>query len=311
MAGYIGSKASVVTPGAERKKVFAITTTTTSLTGLNYTVGFVHVFHNGIRLVDGTDYTATSGTSITLTNAAETGDEVVVVSYGTFTLADAYTKAETYTKAEADSRYVNAAGDLTLDGNAIFGDNEKAIFGDGSDLQIYHDGSHSYIDDAGTGDLRIRADNLLLKSASGEDYITATANGSVSIAYDNATKLATTSTGVTVTGTVSATSFAGDGSALTGLPSSAPSTAQVLSATAGASAGAVGTYAYLGTTGNAEVLFGSNYAGSGLIPAAMSGDPNQTATLRLDGSTQSGTWKGMGQKNGAFSRPYTLYLRIA
>ena len=88
MAGYIGSKASVVTPGAERKKIFAITTTTTSLTGLVYTPGFVHVFHNGVRLVDGTDYTATNGTSITLTTAAQNGDEVVVISYATFQTSD-------------------------------------------------------------------------------------------------------------------------------------------------------------------------------------------------------------------------------
>ena len=38
-------------------------------------------------------------------------------------------------------------------GNITFGDNDKAIFGAGSDLQIYHDGSNSYIDDVGTGDL--------------------------------------------------------------------------------------------------------------------------------------------------------------
>ena len=47
MAGYIGSKASVVSSGAEHKKVFDITTTTTSLTGLVYTPTLVHVFHNG------------------------------------------------------------------------------------------------------------------------------------------------------------------------------------------------------------------------------------------------------------------------
>ena len=125
MAGYIGTKAAVVTPGAERKKVFSITTTTTSLTGLAYTPGFVHVFHNGVRLVDGTDYTATNGTSLTLTTAAQNGDEVVVVSLGTFQVADAYTKAE------ADSRYVNVTGDtmtgaligtdLTLSGGVYLG----------------------------------------------------------------------------------------------------------------------------------------------------------------------------------------------
>ncbi len=84
MAGYIGSRASVVSSGAERKKTFAITTSTTSLTGLSYTPTKVHVFHNGVRLVDGTDFTATNSTSITLTVAAESGDQVVVVSYASF-----------------------------------------------------------------------------------------------------------------------------------------------------------------------------------------------------------------------------------
>ena len=51
-----------------------------------------------------------------------------------------------------------------------FPDNSKAIFGAGSDLQIYHDGTHSVIYDAGVGDLRINAVNLNLRSsASGEE----------------------------------------------------------------------------------------------------------------------------------------------
>ena len=104
MAGYIGSGASVVSSGVENKKVFDITTNTTSLTGLNYTVGKVHVYHNGVRLVDGTDFTATNSTSIALTVAAVSGDQVVVVSYASFQLSEHYTKAETDTLiAGADS----------------------------------------------------------------------------------------------------------------------------------------------------------------------------------------------------------------
>jgi hypothetical protein len=115
MAGYIGSKASVVSSGAERKKTFAITTSTTSLTGLVYTPTKAHVFHNGVRLVDGTDYTATNGTSITLTSAAENGDEVVVISYAGFQVADAYTQAE------ADAEFVAKAGDTMTGGLTVEG----------------------------------------------------------------------------------------------------------------------------------------------------------------------------------------------
>jgi hypothetical protein len=93
MAGFIGARASVVSSGAERKQTYAITTTTTSLTGLAYTPTKVHVYHNGIRLVDGTDYTATDGSTITLTTAAENGDEVVVISYATFQTSDTVSAA--------------------------------------------------------------------------------------------------------------------------------------------------------------------------------------------------------------------------
>ncbi|MDA8863736.1 hypothetical protein N9I05_01650 [Pseudomonadales bacterium] len=87
MAGYIGSAASVVSSGAENKKTFTITGSTTSLTGLKYPVGKVHVFQNGVRLVDGTDYTATNGTTITLTVAAQSGDNVVVISQASYQVA--------------------------------------------------------------------------------------------------------------------------------------------------------------------------------------------------------------------------------
>lgn len=88
MSGYIGLTRPVVTPGAERKKTFAVTSTQTVFTGLSYTPEFVHVYHNGVRLVDGTDYTATNGNSITLTSAAQNGDEVVVISYASFQPSD-------------------------------------------------------------------------------------------------------------------------------------------------------------------------------------------------------------------------------
>lgn len=86
------------------------------------------------------------------------------------------------------------------------GDNVKAKFGAGDDLQIYHDGDNSYIDDAGTGDLIIRASDQfrVRQYSNNEDMIEANINGGVRLFYDNAAKLATTSTGIDVTGTVTA-----------------------------------------------------------------------------------------------------------
>jgi hypothetical protein len=133
MAGYIGSKASVVSSGAERKKTFTITGATTSLTGLNYTVGKVHVFQNGVRLVDGTDYTATNGTTITLTAAAQNGDNVVVISQASFQVADALltsggtlTGGLTVQGTVAATSYTGDGSNLTGVGSPSIDDNGNA-----------------------------------------------------------------------------------------------------------------------------------------------------------------------------------------
>ena len=91
----------------------------------------------------------------------------------------------------------------------LFPDSAKILLGAGSDLQIYHDGSNSYIADAGTGDLYIRASNaIVIEAANGENYITGVFNGAVELYHNNVVKLATESDGITVTGTVTATAGA-------------------------------------------------------------------------------------------------------
>ncbi len=109
-------------------------------------------------------------------------------------------------------------GDITATGTApfaglattadvSFGDNDKAVFGAGSDLQIYHDGSASYIKDLGTGPLAINTNGseIMLTGQSGGEYmLRAIQDGAVELYHDAAKKLATTSTGIDVTGTVSA-----------------------------------------------------------------------------------------------------------
>ena len=108
----------------------------------------------------------------------------------------------------------------TLTGNVNLGDNVKANFGAGSDLQIYHDGTNSYVKDAGTGDLYLQgAANVRITNASGQKMFLGQDAGETQLYYSGSEKLATTATGVTVTGTVAATSYTGDGSALTGIGS--------------------------------------------------------------------------------------------
>lgn len=55
---------------------------------INYDVGFVDVWLNGVKLVAGDDFTATNGTSITLTVGATLGDSVDIIAFGTFAMAD-------------------------------------------------------------------------------------------------------------------------------------------------------------------------------------------------------------------------------
>ena len=67
--------------------------------------------------------------------------------------------------------YIDTINGFAATGDVNFGDNNKATFGAGSDLQIYHDGSDSFIVDEGTGNLAIRASSsLYLQSATGSTY---------------------------------------------------------------------------------------------------------------------------------------------
>jgi hypothetical protein len=92
-------------------------------------------------------------------------------------------------------------GNSNVSGNITFADSSKAIFGGGSDLQIYHDGSNSYISEQGTGHLRIRASNLQLQDTSGNVYIEGVdtgTGGTVTLYHNASAKLATSSTGIAV-----------------------------------------------------------------------------------------------------------------
>jgi hypothetical protein len=92
---------------------------------------------------------------------------------------------------------------ITTTGDINFGDDDKAVFGAGSDLQIYHDGSNSYIQDAGTGNLIIKATQFQITNAGAtQSYISSTDGGATAFYFAGNSKLATTSSGIDVTGQV-------------------------------------------------------------------------------------------------------------
>ena len=92
----------------------------------------------------------------------------------------------------------NAVWDKS-DGALEFADNAKATFGSG-DLTITHDGSHSYIDESGTGDLKIRSNGngVILGKTDGENTARFLTDGAVELYYDNSKKFETTTNGPAV-----------------------------------------------------------------------------------------------------------------
>ena len=119
---------------------------------------------------------AVSGTTLTFSTAPPTGTAIEV---------------------EIGNRNVT----LDTTANLDFPDNVKMRLGTGQDLEIFHDGSNSYIKDVGTGDLRIKGTELSLRSDSADEpYINCTENAGVSIFHNNAVKLETIAAGIQVTG---------------------------------------------------------------------------------------------------------------
>jgi len=104
---------------------------------------------------------------------------------------------------------LTVTGEITANGGIALGDSDKATFGASDDLQIYHDGSNSLIQDAGTGDLIIKSNGTatVIKTNAGNNLLSARDAGSVGIFHDGSEKLTTTSSGIDVTGVLEATGY--------------------------------------------------------------------------------------------------------
>jgi hypothetical protein len=111
---------------------------------------------------------------------------------------------------------IDSSQDVTFTSDAKFPDNGKAIFGAGSDLEIYHNGSNSIIKDNGTGNLLIQgATDIVLEDTSGANYFRGVSGSYVRLYHNNSTKLETTATGIEVDGTDGATAIGIRGSSTT------------------------------------------------------------------------------------------------
>jgi hypothetical protein len=106
---------------------------------------------------------------------------------------------------------VDIVGEVKISSHLNMPDNAIAKFGTGSDLQIYHDGTDTWIDESGAGSLKIRGNYLQLLSPQDELFFQGQANGSSYIYHNGLEKLATTSTGIDVTGTATMDGLTVDG----------------------------------------------------------------------------------------------------
>ena len=142
----------------------------------------------GIKTTSPTEELTVSG------HANVTGDFAVGIS----------TAHASYNFYNQGTAYFN--GNITVDANLSLGDSDIIYLGAGNDLQIYHDGSNSYVLDNGTGELRVNSGNAVrIRKHDNETMALFTANGACELYYDNSKKIETTSAGVTVTGAITAT----------------------------------------------------------------------------------------------------------
>ena len=168
---------------------------------------------------------------------------------GTSTLASGLTGSPSITVTG-----LFVSGVATFSQDIKLGDNDKANFGDGDDLRIYHDGSNSYVEDTGTGDLYISgSSNVIIQHHStGETMAKFTGNGASELYYDNSKKFETVSAGATVTGTL----YSSDGRLIAGVGISSAGTVIGTGITTLNFVGTGNTFAVNGSTVNISIAGG-------------------------------------------------------
>jgi hypothetical protein len=123
--------------GTSERNVYTATSGQTTFAA-TYDIGFVDVYLNGVKLIAGTDYTATSGTSVVLTTGAALNDTVDIVAYGAFNIAN------TYTQAQSDARYLRITNNLSdLDNAATARTNLGLVIN--TDVQAYDSNLTSFV----------------------------------------------------------------------------------------------------------------------------------------------------------------------
>ena len=195
---------------------------------------------------------------------------------------------------------VEASKTVTADASnfVLFPDNAKASFGTSSDLQIYHDGTDSYIEDAGTGNLKIIANQIDFLGGA-EIMATFIENGAATLYFDHSPKIETTVSGVAIAGNLVVNSSedladAAAASLLTHASYFTTAAAETATLAAG-SEGQIKTFMMAGFVGNMVItVTNPGWGGAGTITFTAAG---QGCTLQYVNSK----WFCIGNNGAAFA----------
>ena len=159
----------------------------------------LQIYHDGShsRLVDaGTGYIKIQSSQIALLNADDSAQIAQFYAGGAVELYHDNGK-----KFETDASGINVTGDIDVTGKVAILDNQKLICGVGDDLQIYHDGNNSFIDNTGIGNLNLYGDDInILNKAKTEFKAKFITDGAVELYYNNSKKTQTTTWGFQIIG---------------------------------------------------------------------------------------------------------------
>ena len=177
-----------------------------------------------------------------------------------------------------------------------FNDNIGAYFGNTQDLKIHHDGNHSYIDDQGTGNLRLRSGTLeILNLAGNKTSAIFSSGGGQTLNFNNSQRFVTTNTGAVVTGIFTATSSLNvkqSGNAFLNLLSTGTGNAGIyMDASNGDIAGS--DYCFIGQENNLDLVIQAN-ANAGSIDFKRGSTTH--VRINTDGDLKVGTVGNSGAK---------------
>ena len=199
-----------LTSGGALQNIVSVATTSLNVTGVATATSFVGPLTG--------DATGLSGSpSITVTNITASGNVSIAgtLTYEDVTNVDSIGLITARNGVQVDSGGIDVTGVSTFQGDIYLGDNNVLRFGTGSsgfgDLQIWHDTQHSYIRDNGTGNLRLKTNNMVELVFGGTNEVMGQfiGNAGVGLYYNSSKKFETTQSGIIVTGIATADGFVG------------------------------------------------------------------------------------------------------